>query len=229
VRRPKSLEKVRVCLLQSGGLATLPSMSDEESLNQSLVAEVESMLRDGTVEGLARQLMSSFPGLAAEAESAIGHAVEKLIVRPNGPRDCSAYLAACAYNEMKRLARRCVRHESLEALAERDEDWLDWELADSGPTVEEQALRRVVYDILRSHVAKWETENVQVVTLLYLEAAYEGEPLPSDAASELASELLGYEVDANFVRTWKSRGFKKLREFVATLDAVDVQEEGSLR
>jgi hypothetical protein len=141
-------------------------MSDEESLNQDLVAEVESMLRDGTVEGLARQLMSSFPALAADADSAIGHAVEKLIVRPCGPRDCSAYLAACAYNEMKRLARLCARQESLEALAaDHDEDRPDWEPADRGPTVEEQALRRVVYDILRSHVATWETENVRVVPI----------------------------------------------------------------
>ena len=112
---------------------------------------------------------------------------------------------------MKRLARHWARQESLEALAaDGDDERPGWEPADPSWTVEEQALLRATYDVLRSHVATWETENVRVVTLLYLEAAFEGEPLTSDDAAELAGELLGYEVDDSFVRTWKSRGFKKL-------------------
>lgn len=201
-------------------------MSDGEALNEALVAKVEAMLRDGTVEGLARRLRRDFPTLAAEADAAIGHGVERLILRPYSPRDCGAYLAACAYNELKRLARLQARHESLDALAaDPDGDRPGWEPADGAATVEEQALRRITYDLLRSHVSTWDTENVRVVTLLYLEAAYEGEPLSSDTAAELASELLGYEVDANFVRTWKSRGFRKLRDYVQAVDVVDVQRE----
>ena len=83
---------------------------------------------------------------------------------------------------MKRLAGLWARHESLDALAaDQDEDRPGWEPTVGAWTVEEQALRRVTYDLLRSHVATWDTENVRVVTLLYLEAAFEGEPLSSDA------------------------------------------------
>ena len=76
------------CCDQPG--STLPSMSDESGLNEDLVAEVESMLRDGTVEGLARRLRRDFPALAAEADAAIGHGVEKLIVRSSAPTGLSA-------------------------------------------------------------------------------------------------------------------------------------------
>lgn len=183
------------------------------------------MLRDGTVEGLVGRLQRDFPALEAEAASAVGHGVEKLIVRETAPDDPRRYLAACAYNEMKRFGRRRARHVSLEALASKEEDHAAWVPADERFGVEEQALLRSTYDQLRSHVEGWETENVRVVTLLYLEAAFECEPLPSAVAAEIAGELLGYEVDDSFVRAWKSRGFKRLREYVTAMDAVDAREE----
>src|ERR1700730_6617577 len=69
-RRPyeASGRKKRVRLLRIGELATLSHMSDEGDLNEDLAAEVEMLLRDGTLEGLARRLRRDFPGLAAEAD-----------------------------------------------------------------------------------------------------------------------------------------------------------------
>src|SRR5262249_40730092 len=49
----RSSQKLRLALLRTGGLATLSLMRDEVCLNEELAAEAESMLRDGTVEGLA--------------------------------------------------------------------------------------------------------------------------------------------------------------------------------
>jgi DNA-directed RNA polymerase specialized sigma24 family protein len=192
--------------------------ADPVGLNPALVAEVEVMLSDGFVEGLVRRLRAAFPSLAEESDGAVGHAVEKLITRPQVPGKPRPYLTACAYNEMKRLARRRARELSLEALAEPAEDREDsgpgWQLEQGGWTVEEKALLTATYKQLRAHVETWETDNVRVVTLLYLEAAFLGEPLSSQDAAELAGDVLGYEVDDAFVRTWKSRGFKRLREFV---------------
>jgi hypothetical protein len=204
-------------------------MTHEEGLNEGLAAEAEAMLRDGTLEGLVRRLRRDFPALASEADAAVGHGVARLIVRSQAPDDPRGYLAASAYNEMKRIGRQKARCGSLEALAVDQDDRPGWEPAQGGWTVEEQTLLRATYDLLCAHVAIWDTENVRVVTLLFLEAAFLGEPLPSAAAAELASGLLGYEVDASFVRTWKSRGFRKLRDFIATIDAVDAQREESLR
>lgn len=208
-------------LSRSGPLVTLLLMGSDGGLNEQLVADVESMLGDGTVEGLVRRLRRDFPALESEATAAVGHGVEKLIVRDTVPDDPRRYLAACAYNEVKRVGRLRARHDSLEALASENEDHAGWTPEDPGFTVEEQALLRATYDELRSHVETWETENVRLVTLLYLEAAFEGEPLPSEVAAEIVGELLGYEVEDSFVRTWKSRGFKKLREFVTAVDAVE--------
>jgi DNA-directed RNA polymerase specialized sigma24 family protein len=200
-------------------------MEGAASLNPGIVADVEAMLGDGFVEGLVRRLCRDFPALSSEGMGAVGHAVEKMIVRPVAPTNPRGYLAASAYNEMKRLIRKRARTESLDALEAHDEDGRPgWAPADPRFTVEEQALLRSTYDQLRAHVETWETENVKVVTLLYLEAAFDGEPLTSSDAAELTGELLGYEVDDAFVRTWKSRGFKKLRDYVTALDTVDTRE-----
>lgn len=199
------------------------SNGDAVGINQGSAAEVELMLANGTIEGIVRHLRRDFPALAPDADAAVGHGVEKLIVREIAPDDPRRYLASCAYNEMKRLGRQRARHVSLEALADAgDDETPRWEPEQDGWTVEEQALLSATYDQLRAHVATWDTENVRVVTLLYLEAAFLAEPLPSAEAAELATELLGYDVDDAFVRTWKSRGFKKLRAYVTTVDIVDV-------
>ena len=181
-------------------------------LNEDLVAEAEGMLQDGFIEGLARRLGRDFPSLAEEATGSIGQALERLILRPVSPREPRKYLATSAYNEMKGLARRRARYDSLDGLRDSDGNWS--EPADQPWTVEEQALLDATYRELRTVVGTWETDHVRVVTLLYLEAAHEGEPLSSEDAADLLADILGEEVDADFVRTWKSRGYRKLREWV---------------
>lgn len=212
-------------MLRTAALATLPLVDGDggTSLNQTLVAEVERMLRDGTIEGLTIRLRRAFPTLAADADGAVGHAVEKLVVRPVAPTNPGAYLTASARNEMTRLVRERARHHSLEALSggRDDEFGTGWEPAAGGWTVEEQALLTATYERLRTHVQTWDTENLRVVTLLFLEAAFVGEPLPSKDAAEIAGDVLGYEVDDNFVRTWKSRGFKLLRTYVKDADTAE--------
>lgn len=125
-----------------------------------------------------------------EADAAIGHGVEKLVVLVEAPQNTRSYLAACAYNEMKRIVRLRARHVSLEALAADDDDHPGWEPAEGGWTVEEQALLRSTYDFLRSHVATWETASVRVVTLLFLEAAFAGEPLSRSGSNSFGSDMI---------------------------------------
>ena len=199
---------------------TLVLMEGREEFNRVLAAAVEVMLTDGTIEGLVRRLQTDFPALHSEASGAVAQAVEKLIRRQVAPRRPAAYLAASAFNVLKRQMRRRARTVSLDALGEDDGEG-SWEPEDSEWSVEEQALLRETYDELCGQVKTWETENVRVVTLLYLEAAFNCEPLPSDIAAEIASEILGEEVDPSFVRTWKSRGFKRLREYVNSIETAE--------
>lgn len=116
------------------------------------------MLTDGFIEGLDRQLRSKFPAVAAEADAAVGHAVHKVITRASSPDKPRPYVAACAYNEMKRYARLAARSGSLDAL--RDPDRTDRrDVMSTDWSVEERALVDEVYIEFCRHVQTWATGN----------------------------------------------------------------------
>lgn len=185
-------------------------MTADYELNDEMASEVEQMLRDGRLEGLVRTVQSSYPALAHEAEAAVGHAVEVVIRKKKSPDKPFSYLTACAYNEIKRIGKFLAREVSLEGLREDDA----WEPAYNEWSVAERALMDETYRHLSAHVATWENNNVRIVTATYLEAIHGGDP-PSaaDVADEL-SAVTGSEVSADEVRTWKSRGFKRLRTYI---------------
>lgn len=196
-------------------LLTLQGVQDEEELNEELVAVVEAMLESQALEGLLKALCNQFPTLSEQnAEDALGASVAKLITLSATPERPDKYLAAMAYNEMKAIFKKKARESSLEALAVGGDSGPGWDLPDYDWSIEERTQWKVVYDSLTQHVKTWDVENMRVVTLLYLESAYEGFPLPSEEAAELTSEILGYDVDANAVRSWKSRGYRELQKFV---------------
>lgn len=196
-------------------------------LNEQLAAEAEGMLRDGLLEGLARRLSVDYPTIPDHVPEAIGHGIEKLIARPVGrePKKPRSYVATCAYNEMKRERKLRARHESLDALRENENG--GFEPIDEGWTVEQRALIDEVYRELRAIVQRWETGHVREVTLLYLKAAYEGEPLPSDEAADEIGDMFGEKVDVDFVRTWKSRGYRRLKKQVGQMAAQEAQMDGA--
>ena len=181
-------------------------------LNPDLADAVEEMLSDGYIEGLTIGLRSKYPRYRDEAHDAVGHAVEKLIQRESvkSPR---SYLATSAYNYMKKHAERSARFR-LVSIETGGPDGEPLEFDEDGWTVEERALLDEAYRFLVKEVEKWETGNVRDTTLLFLEAAYDGEPLTSADAAELLGSIFGEDVDASFVRTWKNRGFKKLRKLI---------------
>jgi hypothetical protein len=211
-----SRKKKIVSLSRTAQLPTLTHV--DGGLNPELVAQVEQMLREGFIEGLTISLRHKYPTLAEEAGGAVAHAVEKLIIRGTAPDQPRNYLASSAYNDMKRTARRQARLASLDAEAESPSPR---QFADKAWTVEEQALIDEAYKELKTHVEMWETDHVRVVTLLYLEAAYRGEPLASTDAAQLTGDILGEEIDAAFVRTWWSRGKRRLKDYVVAKEAGD--------
>lgn len=189
---------------------TLIYVTADYELNQEMAAAVEEMLRDGRLEGLVRQVQSGYPGLAHEAEAAVGHAVEVVIRAEKSPNKPFSYLTACAYNEIRRIGKFLASQDSLEALRE---DY-GWEPAFMEWSAEERALVDETYKHLSAHVATWENNNVRIVTATYLEAIHGGDPpTAADVADEL-SAVTGSEVSADEVRTWKSRGFKRLRTYI---------------
>lgn len=182
------------------------------TLNQAMCDAIDEMLADGTIEGLASRLRGTYPKIRFAVEDAIAHAVEKLIVQVQ-VRKPPQYLAACATNHMNGVARELARRRLISLDMLQDNPDTTFDLEDESWTVEESALVNAVYDEVTRHVETWEPGNVKVVTLLYLEAAYNGEPLTSEDAAQVVSEIIGEEVGSDFVRTWKSRGFRRLRKY----------------
>jgi DNA-directed RNA polymerase specialized sigma24 family protein len=198
-------------------------VDDDQQVNPALVEAVEKMLADGTIEGLRRRLRRDYPNLADHVDDAVSTAIERLILRNPTPDKPANYFAAIAFNEMKAIAKKQARQISLSGLSQADDEEgsHDWDQPDGDWSVEERALWSEVYKDLRCHVETWNTANVRVITLLYLEASYLGEPLTSAEAAELASQILGSEIDGNAARTWKSRGYRKLRDYAASKDLKD--------
>lgn len=204
--RPKTSPRV----FRLDHAATLILVTTDGKLNTAMAVEVEEMLRDGRIEGLVRQIQRAYPALVDEAEAAVGHAVEALVGAKKNPDKPFSYLVSCAFNEIKKIGKFRARSVSLDAL----KDGTEWELAYDEWSAEERALVDETYKVLMLHVSTWGTNNVRIVTEAYLEAAHLGEPpRAADVADELSS-LTGNEVSEEEVRSWKSRGFKKLRAYV---------------
>lgn len=189
-----------------------------DELNAAMVLEAEEMLRDGRIEGLVRQIQRKYPALAEDAGAAVGHAVEALIRKKKSPDRPFSYLASCAYNEIKKIGKFRASSASLDALR----DATDWEPAYDEWSVEERALINETYKELVAQIATWENNNVRIVTESYLQAAYLGEPATSAEIADELSAVTGSEISADEVRTWKSRGFKRLKSYVIAQQ----QEEG---
>jgi DNA-directed RNA polymerase specialized sigma24 family protein len=207
------------------------------ALNEPMAKVAESMLRDTArpLEALAQKLEFMYPNVGDEATFAVGHGIDKLINAKAGRtiQEPLKYVFACAANYMKDELTRQKRFESLDALTDDEEEERDGGrksplyLVESSMTPEEHLVSESVYRQLRSMVTKWETANVRETTLLYLEAAYVAEPLPSREAAELLADILNdEEVDEGFVRQWKSRGFRRLKREIQQIEAAETVENG---
>jgi DNA-directed RNA polymerase specialized sigma24 family protein len=206
------------------------------ALNEPMAKVAENMLRDPTrpLEALAQKLEFMYPNVDGEATFAVGHGIDKLINVKAGRtiEEPLKYVFACAANYMKDELTRQKRFESLDALTDEEEDGdggrkPPLHLVESSMTPEEYVVSESVYRQLHSMVTKWETANVRETTLLYLEAAYLAEPLPSREAAELLADILNdEEVDEGFVRQWKSRGFRRLKREIEQIEAAETVENG---
>jgi DNA-directed RNA polymerase specialized sigma24 family protein len=168
--------------------------------------ELEQLLIDMFPLGLVRQLQQQYGNLgSAQVEDAVAIAVERLVKRlRRGPvRDVRKYLSKIAFNELNRIALRAT---DLPLDGERDDRPL--------PSAEEVALRNLAIDIIKEEIRTWENSHIREVTLIYVEATAYGEVLETDEVAEIIRSTLGEEINSLSVRKWRSRGLRKLREFI---------------
>lgn len=179
--------------------------------------ELLSLIRYDYLGGLAKQIHGVFPmaGTAAVAD-AVAEAVKKVVVRIQKGTpilDVKSYLATVAYNELKREAKKAARREAP----------LDDQPDQSAESAEDTVLRDAALQIVRAEIRTWENANIREVMLVYIDAIALGEPIESEEVAEIVSPILGEEVSAATVRVWKTRGFRKLREFAERSELKDMR------
>lgn len=189
------------------------SASDDEPEGLS---DLEQLMVDKFFLGLATQLQKQFDNVGSgRVEDAVAHAVEKLLKRQTEDpvRNIKGYLATIAYNDLNKYTNRQKKHPEV-GLDEREDA--------PAASAENEALRSSAFDIIKAEVRSWENANIREVMLVYIDIMAYDEPMDSDEVAELVSNTLGEEIAASSVRTWKARGIRKLREFIESVDGIDV-------
>lgn len=168
-------------------------------------AEVRELMLSDALPRIARVLADKYPTARNDAEDAVYDAVAKYLAKRADQVEIDkpdSYIFITAQNFMLRKVQRQVNRES----GEDDTPEGVGEYADT------DAIDKDTYQYLRGIVRRWESKRLREVTLLFLEAAYEGEVLTQQEASEQVSVLLDEDVPWASIGKTRSRGFHRLRD-----------------
>lgn len=161
-------------------------------------------MEDYSLAVIAGILRRDCPDAASHVEDAVVEAVTRYLAKcavgaeienPAGWIRVTA--ARYLLNKLEREIGRETTEEGVSSL----EDY------SSEPSVEDRDIFRFLKDL----VERWESRRMRVVTLLYLEAGYEGETLSHVEAAKDASEILGENVPWTSIGQTRSRGLTRLK------------------
>jgi hypothetical protein len=181
---------------------------EAEATADTPAEQVVSLMGTGEFDRLIGALRNAFPDLRDEAEDAIFEAVAKLLRRSNERRieHVSAWIYKVATNHLIRTHHQRARRTDAEP--ELDEKQDPAEIAHGRETLA----------LVKRIIVTWENAHIRVVTLLYVEAAWLGEPMSLLEARDLATSILGEELSLGSIGTWKDRGFNRLTAELTRMD-----------
>jgi DNA-directed RNA polymerase specialized sigma24 family protein len=167
-------------------------------------AAVRDLMADGTLRTIIGWLIKEFPDAKADAEDAVVDAVVRFLAkRSKGEliNEPGGWIRVAAANRIRNLLRRRINRE-------RSDEYLD-----DGPATfgEPTPADKETFTFLKTLIDRWPSKRMKVITLLYLEAGYEQEPLSQQEAAELASQILGEDVPWTAVGKTHQRGMERLR------------------
>jgi hypothetical protein len=165
------------------------------------------MMGSGELDRLVGALRQTFPDLAHDVEDAVFGAVGKLLERhrERPVEHVGAWLYEVAKNSLLRLGARRAKQPGTELVAQP---------RDPAEVVYGRETLRLVIRIIDA----WENAHIRVVTRLYIEAAWLGEPLSLIEARDQATSILAEELSITSIGTWKSRGFERLAAELTRFD-----------
>jgi hypothetical protein len=169
-----------------------------------LETEFRSMLEDKFLDGLIRRFEKLFPDHAAHVEDVLYEEIVRLIEAAGPmPRNVRAVLTWRLRNRMLDVAKRPRPVDGAEPV---DSD-----------TPERQAIRKEMFDEVKSLIDRWPNRTMALVVRLTLEAVFYGEVLEVEDIKEIVLEQLGHQLTTANVWTLRSRGLKRLATDVAGL------------
>lgn len=160
------------------------------------------MMEDKFLDGLVRRFEKLFPDHSAEVEDVLLEEVVKLAEAAGEiPRDVRAVLTWRLRKRMLDVARR-PRTPGWSEPVERE-------------TPERQAIRKEMFEQIKTTLDSWQNRTMGLVVRLTLEAAHYDEVATVDDIKEIVFEHLGHELTT--VNVWKlrSRGLRRLTTEVA--------------
>jgi DNA-directed RNA polymerase specialized sigma24 family protein len=170
----------------------------------SSVEEILHLMASGGLDRLMGTLRSHYPDLRDEVEDAVYEAISRLF-RHKPVQHPSAWIYKVASNYIVHKFRDRT-------------PYLNVEPATGGEDPAEVVQGRQALALIKKIVERWENAHVRVVTMLYIEAAWLGEPLSLLEARENAASILGEDLSIGSIGTWKARGFDRLVEELTKLD-----------
>jgi DNA-directed RNA polymerase specialized sigma24 family protein len=177
---------------------------DEEEDMPPGSAAVRLLMENGTLAAIHRWLVRLYPDVSAHAEDAVVDGVVRFLAARASGREINepaAWIRVTARNRVLNLLERQVGRET-------EADGLeDFVAQASGPTAEDKD----VFRYLKGLIERWPSGRLRVITLLYLEAGCEQEPLSQQEAAEMASAILGEDVPWTVIGKTRQRGFERLR------------------
>lgn len=189
--------------------ATVSGVDDNGGITpEDQLEELAELVDGGLIDALVRQIRAYYGTLGSgDVEDAVADAVERVVRRmKKGPLegDLRSYMFKATLNSANKAVRRAQR---------RAESSLDASPEGAAPAVDEEVLRGQVIQLLLAEIRSWENAHIREVTLIYLEAAVAGEPIEGEEVAELASHILGEEINPRSVSQWRARGIRKLTTF----------------
>lgn len=196
------LNKTSPAKSQADGLRGHTNVTMEEDEPPG-AAEVRLLMKDGDFETIQRWLVKRYPDAKSDIEDAVVDAVVRyMAARAKGKQvsEPAAWVRVAAKNRILNILERQVARET-------DADGLvDLPVGSGEPTFEDKD----AFHYLKALIERWPSGRLRVVTLLYLEAGYEQEPLSQQESAEMASLILDEDVPWTAIGKTRQRGFERL-------------------
>jgi hypothetical protein len=183
--------------LETGGMVGPEAFS-------SFSSAIEQMLGDGFLDGLVLLYEQQFSTFKPMVEDVVFDQVAILAKKAQLGKEIEDP-RACLVWYVKRRLLDLTRRPPPRYGAEAD-------YVDPAESPEAIAIRQGLYEYVKSLLDRWPNKQMAIVTRLFLDAAYYGEPLSVGEAQGILADDFDYNLSTDNIRQLKSRGLGRLTE-----------------